>query len=196
MTHARTLALGLMLAVALGAASLDAGVKITVKQDKTFNFEGLRTYAWRLDGAEPVKMLQNTVDDPVQIRKDIEPLILKAVDEALAKKGFTRVASDPQLFLDYYLLVGPGVNSQYQGQFIGAVPAWGLPDFAMSTTSLTIYEQGSLILDVVSPKEKAVVWRGAADAKIDRNRTDAQRASLITDAANKMLAKFPPKFQK
>jgi len=119
------------------------------------------------------------------------------VDQELAKKGFTRVASgQPDLYLDYYLLVGPNASSQFQGQFVGAVPAWGLPDFAMSTTKLTVFEQGSLILDVVSPTAKSTVWRGSADTEVDRRRTPAQRAALITDAVVRMLKKFPPKFKK
>jgi hypothetical protein len=197
MKHARTLVLGATIAVVLAGVPLVAGIKVKVLEDKTFNFAGLRTYVWRLEGMDPIRMLQNSADDPVQIRKDFEPMVVAAVDEALAKKGFARVSSgEPELFLDYYMLIGPGVSSQYQGQFVGAVPAWGLPDFAMSTTSLKVYEQGSLILDVVSAKEKQLVWRGAADAKVDRTRTPAQRTALINEAVSRMLQKFPPKFKK
>ncbi len=196
MNRASKFSLSVMCAVVF-AVPLVAGIRVDVKSDKTFNFAGLRTYVWRLEGANPVKMLQNTADDPEQIRKNLEPPILAAVDRMLSKKGFSRVSSGlPDLYLDYYVLIGPGVSSQYQGQFVGAVPAWGLPDFVMSTTSLTIYEQGSLIVDVVSVKEEKVVWRGAADAKVDRSRTAAERESLVNDAVGRMLEKFPPKFKK
>jgi hypothetical protein len=142
-------------------------------------------------------MLQNTDDNPEEIRKLLEPTILAAVDQELAKRGFTLAASgQPDLFVDYYVLIGPGVTSQYQGQFVGAVPAWGLPDFAMSTSSLQAYEQGSLIIDVISIKERQIVWRAVAAAEIDRSRTPAQRAKIITDAVTGMLKKFPPKFKK
>jgi hypothetical protein len=195
--HAKGLALGITLAVVLAGVALVAGTKVKVQEDKTFNFTGLRTYAWRLDGANPVKMLQSTDDNPAEIRKNLEPLILAAVDKELAQKGFTRVSlGESELYLDYYVLIGPGVTSQYQGQFVGAVPEWGLPGFTMNTTSLSIYEQGSLLIDVNSAKERRLVWRAAADAKVDRSRTPAQRASLISEAVSKMLKKFPPKFKK
>jgi len=198
MSHARRVVLGVTLAVVLaGIPLLAGGVKVKVLEDKRFDFTGLRTYAWRLDDVQPVKVLQNTMDDPVQIRRTFEPMILQAVDKELANKGFSRVSSgQPDLYLDYYLLVGPGVSSQFQGQFIGAVPEWGLPDFMMSTTSLKVYEQGAFIVDVVSPKEARVVWRGSADAKVDRTRKPAERESIIAEAAAKMLKKFPPKFKK
>jgi hypothetical protein len=197
MTHARTLAISVALAVVLVAVPLAGGVKVKVQYDKAFNFEGLKTYAWRLDGANPVKILENTQDNPEEIRKNLEPIVLEAADRELANKGFKRVTSgQPDLYLDYYLLVGPGVSSQYQGQFVGAVPAWGLPDFVMSTTALTVFEQGSLIIDVVSIAQKQTVWRGAADTKVDRRRTKDERAAVIGVGVVEMFKKFPPKFKK
>jgi hypothetical protein len=142
-------------------------------------------------------MLENTADNPEQLRKNLEPFVLASADETLAKKGLTRLESgQPDLYLDYYMLIGPGAASQYHGQFVGAVPAWGLPDFAMSTSAVKIYEQGSLIIDIVSPAQKHTVWRGSAAAEVDRRRTAAERADVIAEAVGKMFEKFPPKFKK
>jgi hypothetical protein len=197
MTHARKLALAAALAVALATVPLAAGIKVTVQNDKEFNFEGLKTYSWRLDGANPVRILENTLDNPEQIRKNLEPIILAAVDGELAKKGLKRLESgQPDFYLDYYLLVGPNTESQYHGQFVGAVPAWGLPDFAMSTSALKVYEQGSLVVDIVSITQKHTVWRAKAAAEMDRRRTPTERAGVINEAARKMFEKFPPKFKK
>lgn len=197
MKHIATLALAVTLTVVLAGTVLVAGIKVKVQEDKTFNFAGLRTYAWKLDGASQIKILQNTDDNPEQIRAAAEPTILAAVDQEMAKKGFTKATSGkPDLFVDYYLLIGPGISSQYQGQFVGAIPEWGLPDFAMSATSYKAYEQGSLIIDVISAKEMQIVWRAVGEAEIDRERSPAQRAKLITDALAAMLKKFPPKFKK
>jgi len=195
--HARRLALAVLLALVSAGIPLVARAKVKVQEDKTFDFTGLRTYTWRLEGTNPIKLLQSTADDPVEIRKVFEPMILAAVDQELAQKGFTRVSSgEADLYLDYYVLIGPGMTSQYQGQFVGAVPAWGLPDFAMSTTSLSIYEQGSILIDVNSTKLRQLVWRAAADAKVDRSRTQAQRVALVNGVIKDMLKKFPPKFKK
>jgi hypothetical protein len=197
MTHARKLALAAIVAVVLAAVPLAAGIKVTVENDKEFNFEGLTTYAWRLDGANPIRILENSLDKPEEVRKNLEPIILTAVDGELAKKGFKRLESgQPDLYLDYYVLVGPNTESQYHGQFVGAVPAWGLPDFAMSTSALKVFEQGSLVLDIVSIAQKHTVWRGKAAVEIDRRRTREERTAVINEGARKMLEKFPPKFKK
>jgi ribosomal protein L17 len=180
----------------LATVPLVAGVKVTIQNDKEFNFEGLKTYAWRLDGANPIRILENTLDKPEEVRKNLEPIILTAVDAELAKKGFKRLESgQPDLYLDYYVLIGPNTQSQYRGQFVGAVPAWGLPDFAMSTSAIKIYEQGSVIIDVLSPAQKHTVWRAKAAAEMDRRRTPTERAGIINEAARKMFEKLPPKFK-
>jgi hypothetical protein len=197
MTHARRLALASALAVVLAVVPLAAGIKVTVQNDKEFNFEGLKTYSWRLDGANPIRILENTLDKPEEVRKNLEPVILAAVDGELAKKGFKRIESgQADVYLDYYVLVGPKSESQYHGQFVGAVPAWGLPDFAMSTSAVKIFEQGSLIIDIVSPALKQTVWRANAATEMDRRRTSTERAGVINEAASKMFEKFPPKFKK
>ena len=197
MTHARTHALAAIVAVVLATVPLVAGMKVTVQHDKEFNFEGLKTYAWRLDGANPVRILENSLDKPEEVRKNLEPVILAAVDGELAKKGLKRIESgQPDFYLDYYLLVGPNTESQYHGQFVGAVPAWGLPDFAMSTSALKVFEQGSLVVDIVSIAQKHTVWRAKAAAEIDRRRMPTERAGVINEAARKMFEKFPPKFKK
>jgi hypothetical protein len=197
MTHARKCALVLAVAGLIAAVPLAAGMKVNVQFDKQFNFEGLKTYAWRLDGPNPVRILENSLDKPEEVRKNLEPLVLATVDEVLGNKGFKRIESgEPDLYLDYYLLVGPNTESQYHGQFVGAVPAWGLPDFAMSTSALKVFEQGSLVIDVVSIAQKHTVWRGSAAAEIDRRRTAAERAKIIDQAVARMFEKFPPKFKK
>jgi len=194
MKHAGLLVLVIALVAAVAGVSLAAKVKVKVQHDKTFSFAGLKTYAWHPEGAGDVKMLQNTEDDPAKIKARLEPVIREAVDQELAKRGMTLVASGtPDFYVNYYVLIGPGSSSQYQGQFIGAVPAWGLPDFMMATTAFSAFEQGSVILDISSVSLKTVVWRAVAQAEIDRQRSDVERVKRIQDGVREMLKKFPPK---
>ncbi len=196
MRHSTRVALAVSLALVVAGVSLAAGIKIKTQEDKTFNFAGLKTYAWKLEGAAQIKILQNTDDNPAKIAAALEPVVVAATDQELAKKGFTKVTTGtPDLYVDYYALIGPNISSQYQGQFVGAIPEWGLPDFVMSTSSFKAYEQGSLIIDVISAKQQQIVWRVVAEAELDRQRAPAKRAQLISDAIVQMLKKFPPKFK-
>jgi hypothetical protein len=182
--------------VAVGALSLAGDIKITVQRNKDYQYENRRTWAW--DPKEPgtVRVLQ-TMGDPAKIKEGLEPMILPAVEQTLAKRGFTQVAADKADFhVCYYILVGPNYTAQYHGQFIGAVPAWGLPDFVQSTSSLKVIDQGSLVVDVTSTELKMVIWRGVAAAEINGRLSGAERQARIEKGVTDMLKNFPPKDEK
>lgn len=178
----------LALTVSLGAAK----IKIKVDYDKAFDFAPVRTYAWHPGGSGDVKLLQNSGDNAQEIKGRIEPVIIRAVDEALAARKLTKAAANPDVLVYYYALIGPNIASQTMGQFLRPVPEWGLPPFAPATSSLEIYEQGTLILDIASAGDK-MVWRGSASTEIDRQNGDAVRDRRIREGVQEMLKKFPPK---
>ncbi len=197
MRYLTKFALFVALVTMIAGAAVAAKVKVRVEYDKTFDFRAFRTYAWHPDGAGVVKMLENTDDNPEQIRSRLEPVIRQAVDQELAKRGFTQVTSGtPDFHVCYYLLVGPGLSSQFQGQFVRPVPEWGLPSFPPSTTSLRMFEQGTLILDISSVSLNTVIWRGIVQGEIDRQRTDAERHKRIQDGVRDVLKKFPAQGRK
>jgi uncharacterized protein DUF4136 len=189
--------LGFALAIALAAAATGlnaAKVKVRSDYDKKFDFAALHTYSWHPDGAGDVKLLQATNDNPSALRGQLEPVIKSAVDQILRQRGFTNpTTGKPDFYVYYYVLVGPNISAQTMGQFLAPVPEWGVPPFAPSTTSLEIYEQGTLIVDVSSVSLQSMVWRGTAQAEIDRARSDAARDARIRDAVGEMFKKFPPK---
>ena len=187
------LALLVAAAVALAGGLVAAKIKVEVQFDKTRDFRPMKTYAWHPDG-DDVKILQSTADDPAQWKQRFSPVIRKAVDATLVTQGLTAVGTaDADLFVNFYLLIGPGGSSQSMGQFLAPVPVWGLPPFAPSTSALTVYEQGTLILDLTDAKARSVVWRGSASDALDRTRKEAERDKIVTDAVTQILKKFPPK---
>jgi hypothetical protein len=183
-----------LIAAAFAVSVASAKVKIETKRDKSFNFKGARTYTWHPEGAGDVKILQDTKEDPEKVKQQLEPMIRPAVDRELAARGLAAAAAPPaDLYVTYYVLIGAGASSQYMGQFLGNVAEWGMPPFPGATQSLEIYEQGSLIVDLVDPKQKAVVWRGIARAEVDRRMDDTARRKRIDDAIKDMLGKLPTK---
>lgn len=173
-----------------------AKVKIKVEHDKTFDFSPAKTYMWHPSGAGDVKVLQNSGDDPVAIRKRLEPIIVGAVDQTIVKRGLVAAKGGAaDLRVTYYVLVGPNISSQQMGQFLGPV-AWGLPPFAAVTTAVEIYEQGTLVIDIASVSQDAVVWRGSAQTQLDQQLSESARADRIRSAVQDMFKNFPPKLKK
>jgi hypothetical protein len=190
------LALSAMLVVAL-ATLVHAGMKVKAEFDKEYDFSKARTFGWHPDGAGEVKLLMREGGDPEQIRARWEPTIKDAVQQEMTKRGLTPATSGvPDLYLNYYFLSGPNSEAQTRGQFIGAIPPWGVPDFEMTTTSLKIFEQGTLILDIIDGPKRQIVWRGIAEAQVDRQRTPVEREKRLREAVGELLKKYPPKVKK
>ena len=174
-----------------------AGVKVRADFDKEYDFTKPKTFGWHPDGAGEVKMLQQSGDDPVKLNERFEPVFKDAIATELAKRGLVLATNGkPDIVIHYYVLIGPNSESQFRGQFVGAVPPWGLPDFAMTTTSFKVFEQGTVVLDLMDAARKEIVWRGVAETEIQRQRMPAERDARIRAGMADLLKKFPPKAKK
>ena len=178
-----------MMAVLIGAGIGVEAVDVRVDFDKAFNFKPVRTWGWNPNGPGDVKMARTPDDDPEAARRQAEPIILDAVAAELTRRGLTQ-ASNPDVFVTYYLLLTMGQSAQTMGQFLPTTPEWGLPPFAPQTTSLEIVNQGSVVLDISAKGE--VVWRGIAQAKVKMDADEKKREALLREAVRDLLRRFPP----
>lgn len=181
-------------AVALAATLVSAEkAKITVNMNEKFSFTGPLTFAW----AEPtgeLKLQQVVERDPEQLRRRIDRDITGPISAELESRGYTAAPREQAaLIANYYVLIGPNISSQYMGQFVATVPEWGLPPFVGATQSYEVYEQGSLVVDLLSTERKTVVWRGVVQGRIRWERTDAQRREALTGHIRDLFKKFPVK---
>ena len=175
-----------------GVAAADTD--ITIEYDKTFSFAGLNTWAWHPGGAGDVRLALTPDDDPKRVAARIEPVILPATEKTLAGRKFTRAAADrAQLLLHYYALLTLKDFAQVHGQFLPAVPEWGIPPFAPSTSAIGVYPVGTIVMDITVPGRDTIVWRGAARREVNFETSDAKRRDVIERAIRDLFKSFPPK---
>jgi len=172
-----------------------AKIKTRAESDPQFSFAGVRTWAWTPAGAGDVYVARTSTDDPAPVKKRVDPLIVAAVGKEAALRGLTPApaGATPDVTFHYYVLVTIGMNAQVFGQFLPAVPEWGVPPFTAGTQSLDIVTRGSIVLDAFSTKLNRVVWRGVAQTDLDYAPTDAQREQVIRDAAHELIKRLPLK---
>jgi hypothetical protein len=168
-----------------------ARVDVKVAFDKAFDFKPVRTWGWNPKFRGDVKMARTPNDDPEAIRARAEPIIVEAATAAFKERGLQEAASNPDVVVTYYLLLTTSMDAQTAGQFLPAVPFWGLPPFAPATTSLKVMNQGSLVLDIGA--KESVVWRGLADAHLKMDAEDAKREKTLRDAVRDLIRRFPPR---
>jgi Domain of unknown function (DUF4136) len=183
-----------VLAAASGGRVAAADTDITIEYDKTFSFAGLNTWAWHPDGAGDVRLALTADDDPKRVAARLEPVILPATERELASRKITRVAADrAQLLLHYYALVALKDFAQVHGQFLPAVPYWGLPLFAPSTSAIGVFPVGTIIMDITVPDRDTIVWRGAARRDVNFENSDQKRREVIERAIRDLFRQFPPR---
>lgn len=171
-----------------------ADTDITIEYDKTFSFAGLNTWAWHPAGAGDVRLALTPDDDPKRVAARLEPVILPATERELASRKITRVAADSaQLLLHYYALLTLKDFAQVHGQFLPALPEWGLPPFASSTSAIGVFPVGTIVMDITVPNRQDIVWRGAARRDVNFENSDQKRREVIERAIRDLFKNFPPK---
>jgi hypothetical protein len=191
------LAAGLCACMVIGTAA--AKIKIRAEPDPQFDFGAVRTWSWDADAGQVI-MARTPTDDPAGVKQRVDPLIRKFVEDAMTKKGLAMAPGDKaDVNLHYYVLVTINTSGQTMGQFLPAVPYWGLPPFAPATTALEVVTKGSLVLDAMrpgTPGQRSVIWRGIAQSTLDESATDAKRDARIREACEGLVQKFPLKKKK
>ena len=160
--------------VAIGGCST---LKTSVDYDRSANFSGYKTFAWRDSG---------------EIRN---PLMAKRIEEAvtseLAKKGLTQASGEDA---DLWVVAHPRLSKETQitSYNSGWGYGWRYRGPRVSTATVEQIPVGTLIVDLVDAKQKELVWRGTASDTLKPERTPEEREAALAKAVAEMFAKYPP----
>ena len=189
--QSRLVLLAVAALLAVGGPAAIAAIDVRVDSDKAFDFKTVRTWGWDPEEAGVVRMARTQEDNPDAVKARAEPAILAAVAAEMMRHGLQLSPSQPDVTVTYYLLLTTNMSTQTMGQFVPATVAWGLPLFAPATQSMTVMDQGSLVLDLKA--KGAVVWRGVAQAKIKMDADEKKREATLREAVRDLLRRYPPK---
>lgn len=172
-----------VIALLLAACS---SVQVTTDYDPGTDFSALETWAWLPRKAEPS-------GDPRLDSSLLNQRIRNAVEAQLSARGFKKTARAGADFLVAYHTAierKMDVDTIYRGYGYGP-EAWGWG--AGHETVVYEYDQGTLLLDVLDPKEHDLIWRGSASAVVSERSTPEKRTERINEAVSKLLDRFPPR---
>ena len=153
---------------------------------KTANFASFKTYATK-DGT---KVGQQLIDDR----------IASAIDAAMASKGFTKTASNPDVYVVYHVAFDKEkdistFSSGYGGGYGPYGWGWG-GGMGTTTTQVRDIVVGTLVIDMADAKANQLVWRGMGVKEVDTQAKPDKRDKSITNAVNKIFKNYPPKQKK
>ncbi len=104
---------------------------------------------------------------------ELHSLIQGLMESEFAAKGYEKQPTGvPGFWVDYY------VARKRTGEALGA-------------SRYVEYEEGSLIIDVVDPQTRQLMWRGSAQAKLNDTDPPSARQAKIRQAVRGILKRFP-----
>jgi hypothetical protein len=182
-----------LLAVALAGCST---MEINTDFDPKADFSGLKTYAWIDEPRMP------TGDSRIDDNPFLENRVHAAVDRELAAKGFVLATTGtPDFLVAYHVSLDQKRSVQHLNDYYGYGPGWGYtygtvrrPGYyaTPSSTYVYTYDEGTLILDIVRPEGRQLIWRGAARDEVKFSSTPSKDSGQLNEAVTRLLDDFPP----
>lgn len=162
-----------------------SGIQVDADFDPSVDFQGLRNYAWiEGDAPQTAELLQGSL---------LIHRVRAAVDPWFAAQGVRLVPTDEADFLIRQSVITRERVRAWSGSYgyTGRHPWWnGLPIY--TDTTLAIYPENLLVLDILRPADLRLLWRGVGELDTTHAETPQERALRVRATAEAILAQYPP----
>lgn len=155
-----------------------------------FDFSSLRTF-------DVAQTKQDTKEDIL-----ISPFTLTHIHstlEAELGKRYQSVTtgSKPDFVVSYHVVIEEKIDPRsyddlYGFGYYGRGYRYPRPLFYGTNTGLRVYNQGSLIIDVVDARTDKPIWRGVSEKRLSRGMAPQQQREVLSRAVTEVVAQFPP----
>ena len=169
--------LSLLLLVITASCS---SVSVNSDYDKNVDFSSYKTYAFYKTGI-----------DKVEISDLDKRRILRAIEEQMAAKGFTK-SENPDLLVNIFTKSREqvSVNQFNAGWGYGWGFGWNPYMMGGGQTTVSTSTEGTLYIDLIDAKKKEMIWQGEGIGNLTKN-VD-KKDEKVNEFVTKILAQYPP----
>ena len=147
-----------MIAILIVGGAGCSSVSTSTDYDPNADFSRLRTFEW-FPG-------QPSGPDSLTASR-----IARAVEDGLRARGYARATAGPPDFqVAYHVSIGRRVEA-----VPGSAYSYGWRSGYNTSTEIRAYDEGTLVLDVIDPTAKTLLWRGTARSAVEPDRTPEER---------------------
>lgn len=158
-----------------------SSVTVYSDYDKNVDFAPYKTYAFFKPGI-----------DKVEISDLDKRRILRAIDEQMQAKGFTK-SDNPDLLVNIFTKSREQVDVNQFSAGWGYGWGWGWNPYMMyggNQTTVSTSTEGTLYIDLIDAKKKEMIWQGEGIGVLTRNID--KKDERIAEFVGKILAQYPP----
>lgn len=165
---------------------------VSTDYEADYNFAALKTYAIKENKPDSK---ENLLISPFTFSH-----IHSLLNTELAKRyqAVTGTAT-PDFYVSYHLVMEEKLDPRSYDDLYG-YGYWGRgyrrpsPFFYHPelNSGVDVYNQGSLIIDMVDAKTQQPIWRGVSEKRLNKGLAPQKQREIITSALLEVLSKFPP----
>ena len=174
-----------ILLLLVGCTQLQTGSEI----DAAADFSALKTFGWLPDSDTPADDVR--LNDP-RVRNTVRT----AVEQALAAKGYEQVERQQADFLvTWFGAIEQKIKKESIDHFYAPYGYGTLyRDPVLNTEAprnILEYEQGTIIIDIIDPQSRKLIWRGSGSGRIAENQPEQTALRNLNRSVTRILAPFP-----
>jgi len=179
-----------LLVVMLASLIISACTDLVIRTDYQpgTQFSSLKTYAWLPD-------MQQKTGNPALDSSLLNNRIRNALEQNMSAIGFRSVAPEQaDVYLTYYLTLESRIESfpttityyGYRGHRRGGGYAYGYGN------DIQEYKYNTLYVDMISPANKQIIWRGTAESLLEDSSTPEKREQRVNHIVSQIMQRYPP----
>jgi hypothetical protein len=179
-------------ALALASCSL---YEVSYTVDQQTDFSRYKTFSFYSDDITDSMVGVFGVDAAT-----IDSAIKSSIQKHMQGKGFTPSPLDSaDIWVNYQSMAESTIADRYNYSLEDLNQSYRQKQirysssFDASRRFTSLYDKGTVIVDVIDRKGSQVVWRGIVETPLARYDTEKQRIAALQRAIGKLLTKFPPK---
>ena len=154
---------------------------VQIDYDRHVDFSRYKTYKYIKKGkTDQTSKFQNDLN-----RKRFA----QAIEKELSEKGYQRITDEkPDFKVVYHLRFQKKLDTSIYGYRY-----WPGTEISEAYIQRRVYQEGSLIIDIIDKEENQLAWRGSAEGVLNEG-DDADE--LINSLVKEILKEFPPHAEK
>lgn len=165
---------------------------VSTDYDTSYNFAALKTFS--------VKETKPDTKENLLISPFTLGHIHNLLNTELSKRyQVTTGDVAPDFYVSYHVIMEEKLDTRayddlYGYGFWGRGYRYPSPLFYHSgfDSGVRVYNQGSLIIDMVDAKTQQPIWRGVSEKRLNKGLSPQKQREILTSAVLEVLAQFPP----
>jgi len=181
----RTLLVAAALTLALVGCS---SIRVATDYDSEADFSNLHTWKWMMRAGD-------VPDDPRFNAEFLRSRIEEAVVAEMTARGYEKIEDGmADILIGYHVVVEDKVDVATFDNYYGYPGSWYYQPtpYRYRETQVRTYQMGTLILDIANGTTKRLIWRGSAEAEVEKAASPEERTERIREGVKKILDRFPP----